>query len=234
MILKLIYLLNLINFTEKCGNFWKKNHSTGSLLNVTTLNGSQLLYTQQHNIYSSLVHWPTLRHELSKRHTHQRSLSHMHLICIYAMRASGKTQTSSRFSISTQFQIHQLRWHSTSCHRLCNSQSSATFKWIFLVSSILVFVNWTQFKLSSTVFYVAFIYFFLCEFHLFSCTLCCDILQWSMMATTNAKSNIRVVVKARPLIKREKSARLSTQWRINDNTIECINPLLPNVRYTFG
>lgn len=73
--------------------FEKKNHNTGSLLNVTTLNGSQLLYTQQHNIYSSLVHWPTLRHELSKRHTHQRSLSHMHLICIYAMRASGKTQT---------------------------------------------------------------------------------------------------------------------------------------------
>lgn len=164
MILKLIHLLNLINFTEKCGNIWKKNHSTGSLLNVTTLNGSQLLYTQQHNIYSSLVHWPTLRHELSKRHTHQRSLSHMHLICIYAMRASGKTQTSSRFSISTQFQIHQLRWHSTSCHRLCNSQTSATFKWIFLVSSILVFVNWTQFKLSSTVFYVTFIYFFCVNF----------------------------------------------------------------------
>lgn len=125
-----------------------------------------------YDIYSSLVHCPTLRHKLSKRHTHHRSLSHMHLICIYAMRASGKTQTSSPFSLSTQFQIHQSHWHSTSCHRLCNSQTYATFKWLFLVSSILVFVNWIQFKLSSIVFYVTFIYFFFCVNFIYFRVLC--------------------------------------------------------------
>lgn len=53
-------------------------------------------------------------------------------------------------------------------------------------------------------------------------------------AVLNAKDNFKVVVKSRPLIKREKDARLTSQWKINGNSIESINPLVVTQRYTFG
>lgn len=55
------------------------------------------------------------------------------------------------------------------------------------------------------------------------------------MASTvsNAKDNFKVVVKSRPLIKRERDARLSSQWKISGDSIESINPLITQ-RYTFG
>lgn len=50
------------------------------------------------------------------------------------------------------------------------------------------------------------------------------------MANTD---NIKVVIKVRPLIRLEREKKLSSQWRIQNNEIESINPLL-TARYTFG
>lgn len=49
----------------------------------------------------------------------------------------------------------------------------------------------------------------------------------------NAKDNFKVVIKSRPLIKRERDMRLPSQWKIDGDSIECNNPLLTQ-RYTFG
>lgn len=46
--------------------------------------------------------------------------------------------------------------------------------------------------------------------------------------------NIKVIIKVRPLIKRERDAKLSSQWRIQGDTIECINPLNAANRFVFG
>lgn len=37
--------------------------------------------------------------------------------------------------------------------------------------------------------------------------------------------NIKVIIKVRPLIKRERDAKHTSQWRITNDTIECTNPL---------
>lgn len=50
--------------------------------------------------------------------------------------------------------------------------------------------------------------------------------------TTN--DNIKVVIKARPLIKRERDAKLVKQWRIQSESIECTNLLYSNYKYIFG
>lgn len=47
------------------------------------------------------------------------------------------------------------------------------------------------------------------------------------------KKNIAVVVKERPLIKREKEKSAVKQWRIDGDSIESLSPLIQN-RYTFG
>lgn len=52
-------------------------------------------------------------------------------------------------------------------------------------------------------------------------------------AMLSAKDNFKVVVKSRPLIKRERDLRQTSQWKINGDSIECINPQI-NQRYTFG
>lgn len=50
------------------------------------------------------------------------------------------------------------------------------------------------------------------------------------MANTD---NIKVVIKVRPLIKREKDKMLSSQWSVQDNTLESTNPLV-TARFQFG
>lgn len=54
------------------------------------------------------------------------------------------------------------------------------------------------------------------------------------MAQPDAKSKIQVVIKSRPLIKREKDARQTSQWKINGDSIECISAQVNFARYTFG
>lgn len=46
--------------------------------------------------------------------------------------------------------------------------------------------------------------------------------------------NIKVVIKSRPLIKREKDLKQVVNWRIDGNTIECTSALSPNTAFTFG
>lgn len=46
-------------------------------------------------------------------------------------------------------------------------------------------------------------------------------------------NNIKVVIKPRPRIQREKNARETEQWIVTGDTIECKNPLCAH-RYTFG
>lgn len=53
------------------------------------------------------------------------------------------------------------------------------------------------------------------------------------MANTDTRDNFKVVIKSRPLIKRERDARLTSQWKIVGDTIEGLNPLCSQ-RYTFG
>lgn len=48
------------------------------------------------------------------------------------------------------------------------------------------------------------------------------------------QTNIKVIIKPRPRIQREKDDNQAEQWSINGNTIECINPLINQHRYTFG
>lgn len=50
----------------------------------------------------------------------------------------------------------------------------------------------------------------------------------------SGNDNIKVIVKLRPLIKRENDAKLTKQWLVNGNTIECNNPLATNNRFLFG
>lgn len=50
--------------------------------------------------------------------------------------------------------------------------------------------------------------------------------------TTN--ENIKVVIKVRPFIKRERDAKLVKQWRIQGDTIECTSPLYAYNKYIFG
>lgn len=46
-------------------------------------------------------------------------------------------------------------------------------------------------------------------------------------------SRIKVIIKPRPRIQREREAREAEQWTITGDTIECENPLCQH-RYTFG
>lgn len=48
-----------------------------------------------------------------------------------------------------------------------------------------------------------------------------------------ANENIKVVIKARPLIKRERDQKLQIIWCIKGDTIECTSPLYSN-KYVFG
>lgn len=45
--------------------------------------------------------------------------------------------------------------------------------------------------------------------------------------------NITVAIKVRPLIKRERDQKLTEQWRIQNETIECVNAIL-NAKFSFG
>lgn len=46
--------------------------------------------------------------------------------------------------------------------------------------------------------------------------------------------NIKVIIKVRPLIKRERDAKQTSQWRVIGDCIECINPINPGYRFVFG
>lgn len=46
-------------------------------------------------------------------------------------------------------------------------------------------------------------------------------------------NNIIVAIKVRPLIKREKTAKLEEQWKVTGNSIQCTDVLHPNV-FQFG
>lgn len=46
--------------------------------------------------------------------------------------------------------------------------------------------------------------------------------------------NIKVAIKVRPLIKREKDLRLTAQWRIHQDSIECTNAAYQNCKFSFG
>lgn len=48
-----------------------------------------------------------------------------------------------------------------------------------------------------------------------------------------ANENIKVVIKARPLIKRERDQKLPIYWKIQGDTIESTSPLYTN-KYVFG
>lgn len=48
------------------------------------------------------------------------------------------------------------------------------------------------------------------------------------------QTNIKVIIKPRPRIQREKDDKQAEQWSIAGNTIECINPLISQHQYTFG
>lgn len=50
----------------------------------------------------------------------------------------------------------------------------------------------------------------------------------------SSSDNIKVAIKVRPLIKREKDARQTVQWRIQGETIECTNVANPNIKFSFG
>lgn len=47
-----------------------------------------------------------------------------------------------------------------------------------------------------------------------------------------SEDNIKVTVKVRPLIKREKDNKLTSQWRVNGNTIQHVDP--PMEKFVFG
>lgn len=49
-----------------------------------------------------------------------------------------------------------------------------------------------------------------------------------------SSDNIKVAIKVRPLIKREKDAKLGAQWRIHQESIECTNPAYANYKFSFG
>lgn len=46
--------------------------------------------------------------------------------------------------------------------------------------------------------------------------------------------NIKVVIKVRPLIKRERDAKQTSQWRVNGDSIECTYPMSSGYRFVFG
>lgn len=48
------------------------------------------------------------------------------------------------------------------------------------------------------------------------------------------QTNVKVIIKPRPRIQREKDDNQNEQWFIAGNTIECKNPLISQHRYTFG
>lgn len=50
---------------------------------------------------------------------------------------------------------------------------------------------------------------------------------------SNANS-IKVAIKVRPLIKREKEQKLGKHWQIKGDTIECTSALNPNCKFSFG
>lgn len=50
----------------------------------------------------------------------------------------------------------------------------------------------------------------------------------------SSSDNIKVAIKVRPLIQRERDQKLQAQWRIQGDTIECLNPVNPNVKFSFG
>ncbi len=52
-----------------------------------------------------------------------------------------------------------------------------------------------------------------------------------MASGGNGNDNIKVAIKVRPLIKREKDAKLNSLWIINDNTIRSLDK---QYNYTFG
>lgn len=60
---------------------------------------------------------------------------------------------------------------------------------------------------------------------------------WSdkiVSAKMSSSDNIKVAIKVRPLIQRERDQKLQAQWRIQGDTIECLNPVNPNVKFSFG
>lgn len=46
--------------------------------------------------------------------------------------------------------------------------------------------------------------------------------------------NIKVTVKVRPLIKRERERQLPKVWKVNGNTIQRVDPVGGQERFTFG
>jgi hypothetical protein len=56
-------------------------------------------------------------------------------------------------------------------------------------------------------------------------------LKCKMASGGNGNDNIKVAIKVRPLIKREKDAKLNSLWIINDNTIRSLDK---QYNYTFG
>lgn len=50
----------------------------------------------------------------------------------------------------------------------------------------------------------------------------------------NNNTSVKVAIKVRPLIKRERDQKLNAQWRIQGHSIECINPVCPNLKFSFG
>lgn len=47
-------------------------------------------------------------------------------------------------------------------------------------------------------------------------------------------ANINVAIKVRPLIKREKDQKLTSQWHIKNNSITCIGNPIGTEPYCFG
>lgn len=46
--------------------------------------------------------------------------------------------------------------------------------------------------------------------------------------------NIKVAIKVRPLIPREREQKLAVQWKIQGDTIECTNALCTGGKFSFG
>lgn len=52
---------------------------------------------------------------------------------------------------------------------------------------------------------------------------------------SDKSSNIQVTVKVRPLIKREKDAKMTKLWRVKENSIQLVEPATnSNEGFTFG
>lgn len=58
--------------------------------------------------------------------------------------------------------------------------------------------------------------------------------MWILNRKMSKSDNITVAVKVRPLIKREREQKLTEQWRIQNETIECIHPMFIASKFSFG